>query len=191
MRRNPLVSYCVLFLLLTAIGVAGLRSDFGLAQAVSSRYTVYSALFLILAWFAIVEEFLEHSRVPLLRNSLPFSCRGKRIDSVFRFHGSVWLVGDCTIVTMEWYRLWPHSSIQRLLKLQFGRPPCWHCLIPSGRQISSTSESAQSWTNRLSSVYTVLRRYKLCPDRNTSAGQVNCIPNWIVNQFARKVKSLS
>ena len=69
-RRNPLVSYCVLFLLLTAIGVAGLRSDFGLAQAVSSRYTVYSALFLILAWFAIVEEFLEHSKAPLLRNGL-------------------------------------------------------------------------------------------------------------------------
>lgn len=69
-RRNPLVSYCVLFLLLTAFGVAGLRSDFGLAQAVSSRYTIYSALFLIFAWFAIVEEFVERSRVPLLRNGL-------------------------------------------------------------------------------------------------------------------------
>jgi hypothetical protein len=70
-RRNPLVSYCVLFLLLTSIGVAGLRSDFGLAQALSSRYTIYSALFLVFAWFAIVEEFLQHKRVPFLRNN-PF-----------------------------------------------------------------------------------------------------------------------
>ena len=71
MRRNPLVSYCLLFLLLTAIGVAGLRSEFGLSQALSSRYTVYSALFIALAWFAIVEEFLPHSTGPL-RLNLPF-----------------------------------------------------------------------------------------------------------------------
>jgi hypothetical protein len=69
-RRNPLVSYCVLFLLLTAIGVAGLRSDFGLAQALSSRYTIYSVLFLIFAWFAIVEEFLQRRRVPFLSNNV-------------------------------------------------------------------------------------------------------------------------
>jgi len=69
-RRNPFVSYCMLFLLLTAIGVAGLRSEFGLAQAMSSRYTIYSALFLTFAWFAIVEEFLQHRRVPFLTNNL-------------------------------------------------------------------------------------------------------------------------
>jgi hypothetical protein len=69
-RRNPFVAYCMLFLLLTAIGVAGLRSDFGLAQAMSSRYTIYSALFLTFAWFAVVEEFLQHKRVPFLANNL-------------------------------------------------------------------------------------------------------------------------
>jgi hypothetical protein len=69
-RRNLLVSCCVLFLFLTAFGVAGLRSDFGLAQALNSRYTIYSALFLIFAWFAIVGEFLEGREAPLLRNSL-------------------------------------------------------------------------------------------------------------------------
>jgi len=64
-----LVSCCILFLLLTTVGVAGLRSDFGLGQALSSRYTIYSALFLIFAWFAIVEMFLQNSKVPLLRSS--------------------------------------------------------------------------------------------------------------------------
>ncbi|MGA9670428.1 MAG: hypothetical protein WBQ94_14540, partial [Terracidiphilus sp.] len=67
-RRNPLVSYCVLFLLLTAIGVAGIRSEFGVSQAVSSRYTIYSALFLIFSWFAIVEEFLQNKPASLLKN---------------------------------------------------------------------------------------------------------------------------
>jgi hypothetical protein len=67
-RRNPAVSCCLLFLLLTAIGVAGIRSDLGLADSTPSRYTIFSDLFLIFAWFAIVEEFLQHTRVPLLHN---------------------------------------------------------------------------------------------------------------------------
>jgi hypothetical protein len=67
-RRNPIVSCCVLFLLLSALGVAGIRSDLGLAQSLSSRYTIYSALLLIFAWYAIVEEFLQHRRVSPLNN---------------------------------------------------------------------------------------------------------------------------
>jgi hypothetical protein len=69
-RRNQSVSYCVLFLLLTAVGVAGIRSDFGLLQSLSSRYKVYSALLVILAWFIIVEEFLQHKRVALRHNRI-------------------------------------------------------------------------------------------------------------------------
>ena len=69
-RKNPLVSYCVLFLLLTAVGVAGLRSEFGVMQSLQSRYTIYSALFLIFAWFAIVEEFLQSKSGPLLNNGI-------------------------------------------------------------------------------------------------------------------------
>jgi len=67
-RRNPLVSYCVLFVMLTAIGVAGLRGDSGIAHSLDSRYKIYSTLLLIFVWFAIVEEFLQHQSVPLWRN---------------------------------------------------------------------------------------------------------------------------
>jgi hypothetical protein len=67
-RKNPLVSCCVLFLLLTAIGVAGIRSDLGVTQSLSSRYTIYSALLSIFAWLIIVEEFLQFSRKSLLNN---------------------------------------------------------------------------------------------------------------------------
>jgi hypothetical protein len=69
-RKNPAVSNCVLFLLLTAIGVAGLRSDLGVEQSHSSRYAIYSALLLIFAWFAIVDEFLQRRRVALLHNNV-------------------------------------------------------------------------------------------------------------------------
>jgi hypothetical protein len=69
-RRNPVVSWCLLFLLITAVGVAVLRSGFGIAQAAASRYTIYSALFLIFAWFAIVEEFLQNKPASLFKNDI-------------------------------------------------------------------------------------------------------------------------
>jgi hypothetical protein len=70
-RRNPMVSCCVLFLMLTAVGVAGMRSDYGLIQSTSSRYTIYGALAVIFAWTAICEEFLE-LRDEMLLNSGPY-----------------------------------------------------------------------------------------------------------------------
>jgi hypothetical protein len=57
-NRNPFVACCVLFLLLTALGVAGIRSDFGIEQSMSSRYTVYGILLVIFAWTAVSEEYL-------------------------------------------------------------------------------------------------------------------------------------
>lgn len=68
--RNPAVSYCILFLLLTAIGVAGIRSDFGISESLESRYTIYSALLLIFAWLSIVEEILQYQNLPLRRNRI-------------------------------------------------------------------------------------------------------------------------
>lgn len=54
LREQPLVGYCLLFVLLTGVGVAGLRAEDGLAQSVSSRYRMYSDLLLVFAWFALV-----------------------------------------------------------------------------------------------------------------------------------------
>jgi hypothetical protein len=69
MRRNPLISCCVLLLLITSIGVAGIRSEHPIEQFLTSRYTIYSVLLLIFAWFMIVEEFLQHGRRPDLNNN--------------------------------------------------------------------------------------------------------------------------
>ena len=72
MRRNPLVSSCVLFLLLSAVGAAGLRSNLGLGHILALRYTIYSLLLLIFAWFATVEEFLLPGSVSPSSNSIFF-----------------------------------------------------------------------------------------------------------------------
>jgi hypothetical protein len=76
-ERNPLVCHCVLFLFLTAIGVAGLRSDFGIEQSLASRYAIYSVLFLIFAWYAVVEEFLiPHNRSSVRNGTLLVTIAG-------------------------------------------------------------------------------------------------------------------
>jgi len=66
-RKHPLVCYCVLFLLFTAIGVAGIRSELGMISATSPRYRIYSDLFIIFAWFAFVDEFLAARRESVRR----------------------------------------------------------------------------------------------------------------------------
>jgi hypothetical protein len=71
LRKNPLVGYCLLFILLTSIGVSGLRSDFGLAQSTTSRYRIYSDLLLIFAWFAFV-EMSRIAETPSLRRNRVF-----------------------------------------------------------------------------------------------------------------------
>lgn len=60
--RNPAIGYSVCFVLLTSVTVAGFRYNFGPISSTSSRYTIYSVLLLILAWFAIVDEQLMKSR---------------------------------------------------------------------------------------------------------------------------------
>jgi hypothetical protein len=69
-RRNPPVGYCVLFLLLTAAGVGGIRSEFGLMQGLASRYIIYGLLLVIFAWMSVVEEFFWTRKGPLLNNDL-------------------------------------------------------------------------------------------------------------------------
>jgi len=68
-KRNPFVSYCVLFILLTALGVASMRSGLGLKTSVTSRYTIFGVILLIQAWAAICEEFLHERHETLLRNT--------------------------------------------------------------------------------------------------------------------------
>jgi hypothetical protein len=67
-RRNPCVSSSVLFILLTAAGVSGLRSGLGVGESLSSRYAIYGTLLLIFAWMGVAEEFLEHRSETLLIN---------------------------------------------------------------------------------------------------------------------------
>lgn len=61
-RRNPFLAAACLFTLFTGIAVAGLRSDFGLVQSLSSRYRIYSDLLVIFAYIFFADEFLQPAK---------------------------------------------------------------------------------------------------------------------------------
>lgn len=57
-RRNPAIFYSMLFIILNAVAVSGLRSDLGVAQSLASRYRTYSNLFLAFSYLFFIEDLL-------------------------------------------------------------------------------------------------------------------------------------
>jgi hypothetical protein len=54
-QKNPCICCCVLFLVLTVTGIAGLRSDYGVTYLFVPRYTIYSILLLIFVFSLLMD----------------------------------------------------------------------------------------------------------------------------------------
>lgn len=52
-KTHPAMFFSLLFLLITAVGVSGLRSDFGLEQSLASRYRINSNLAVVLSYMTL------------------------------------------------------------------------------------------------------------------------------------------
>ena len=57
-HRNPAVFYSMLFILINAIAISGLRSDMGLTQSLASRYRTYSNLFMAFSYIFLIDDIL-------------------------------------------------------------------------------------------------------------------------------------
>jgi hypothetical protein len=87
-RRHPEVGYSLCFIFMTAVAVAGFRSHYGLNSSISSRYTIYSTLLLIFAWFAIVDEYLINK--PGLSWRIPVAVGAAAGAAVFSIAMDIW-----------------------------------------------------------------------------------------------------
>jgi hypothetical protein len=56
--RNPAVFYSMVFILINAAAVSGLRSGQGVAQSLASRYRIYSNLMLALSYLFLLEQWI-------------------------------------------------------------------------------------------------------------------------------------
>ncbi len=57
-RDNPAVFYSVVFIMINALAVSGLRADLGVQQSLASRYRTYSTLMLAFSYIFLVENVL-------------------------------------------------------------------------------------------------------------------------------------
>jgi hypothetical protein len=70
-NRNPALYYSSLFIFVTALAVSGLRSSYGLASALGSRYRISSTVLFVLAYLYLAERLSELKMRPrLLKASL-------------------------------------------------------------------------------------------------------------------------
>jgi hypothetical protein len=63
--RQPALYYSAMFIVITGLGVSGLRSSFGISQALDSRYRINSTVLMILLYLYLADKFYE-VRVPKL-----------------------------------------------------------------------------------------------------------------------------
>lgn len=69
-RENPPVFYSMLFIMINAIAVSGLRSDLGVAQSLASRYRIYSNLFLVFTYLFVLDAILPIVQRKGIRRSI-------------------------------------------------------------------------------------------------------------------------
>jgi hypothetical protein len=55
-RQNPAVFYSIVFVLINAVAISGLRADLGVAQSLASRYRIYSSLMLAFSYMFLAES---------------------------------------------------------------------------------------------------------------------------------------
>jgi hypothetical protein len=137
--RNPRVSSSVLFLLLTAVGVTGLRSGLGPEQCLSPRYAIYGTLLLILAWMACAEEFLQHR------------------SEALRINGAYLAIAVLTIaLTLEMDRAGTKNLAQREHELANGMQAFEHPARPGSTEgpVLDEDPSDARWSARAREVLT-------------------------------------
>lgn len=66
-RKNPAIFYSMIFIIMNAVAVSGLRSDMGVAQSLASRYRTYSNLLLAFSYLFMIEDLLPRVQTRSLR----------------------------------------------------------------------------------------------------------------------------
>lgn len=108
---RPALFYSVCFIMITSIAVSGLRSDFGIAQSLVSRYRIYSNLLLALIYLygmAKLQPRLQSRRSQLATAAtVAFVAIGFNLGST---HAGFKLLRMRTELTKEGMRRWEHGE---------------------------------------------------------------------------------
>ena len=109
--RNPAMFYSICFILITALAVSGLRSDFGVSQSLVSRYRIYSNLMLVFVYLYVAGRMqwqlrLRHTQ---LAAAGVIACVAIGFNVVSSYAGFK-LLRIRTDLTNEGLRRWEHGE---------------------------------------------------------------------------------
>ena len=111
-KRNPAVFYSMLFILVNAVAVSGLRSDQGVAQSLASRYRTYSNLFLAFSYMFMIENLFPQLRSRLTRRVIYATALVVSVAfcAVSDLAGARFLQGKKEALTYNYMRQWHGNS---------------------------------------------------------------------------------
>jgi hypothetical protein len=110
-ESNPVFFYFSVFLVLTAVGVSGIRSKLGLEASLAGRYKIYSDLLLICCYVFVTESYLRGHR--LQRRFFQAALVASILFwIVFDRHGNTYLVNrdHSIMVGVKQYKLSNHGQ---------------------------------------------------------------------------------
>jgi hypothetical protein len=111
-QRNPAVFYSMLFIIINAMAVSGLRSDMGLAQSLASRYRTYSNLFMAFSYIFLVEDLLPLlKKEPIRRGVMVVAAMASvAFCALSDFAGARFLQGKKQALTHSYKVEWLHDQ---------------------------------------------------------------------------------
>lgn len=113
--QNPPIFYSMLFILINAIAVSGIRSDLGVSQSLASRYREYSNLLLAFSYIFFLETRFPKIRSRALRRSIFGAVLA--VSIVFcclsDLAGARFLNGKKQALTISYKAQWERSSSEQ------------------------------------------------------------------------------
>jgi hypothetical protein len=132
--QNPAIVYSIVFILINAVAVAGVRTDSGIAQSLASRYRIYSNLMLAFSYLFLVETALPRWKSARARSA--FVAAALIISAAFCFlsdiAGSHFLAQKKLALTENYEREWLGEGSRSVGKIDLNVNPALKRQMESG-----------------------------------------------------------
>jgi hypothetical protein len=109
--ENPAVFYSMMFIVINAVAVSGLRPDVGVAQSLASRYRAYSNLMLAFTYIFLAESFF-HAMTNRRRRALAWGtalAASILFCAISDFAGARFLAGKRQVLVANYRMQWQHA----------------------------------------------------------------------------------
>jgi hypothetical protein len=132
--QNPAVVYSVVFILINAIAVAGVRTDSGIAQSLASRYRIYSNLTLAFCYLFLVETVLPRWKSARVRSG--FVAAALVISAAFCFLSDIaglhFLASKKLALTENYRREWLGEESRNIGQIDLNANPALRHQLETG-----------------------------------------------------------